>query len=356
VLRIIRTGDTRLWVAVGVVVGIGLMNKHTVLFWVAGMGVGLLATPERRLLASRWLVVGGAVAAFLVLPNLVWQVQHDFATLTFLGNLRRRLLAENMTQFVPIQLGLVTLAGTVVAIVGLRWLVRRPAGDTPSGSSYRALAIGYLAVVVVLFALGGKGYYVGSMYLPLVAAGSVAVERTWSARGRRGIAVAVVFTGLLSAPVFTPILPSSALRTVKLHEVNADLGGLLGWHDVARAVAAVHRSLPPGERAGAVILTSNYSEAGAVDYWRSSLGLPKAISGHNNYWIWGPGRARQGTAVVVGFSSDYLSRYFGRVDLAAVIRRSDGLLDKQEVGQSIWICRQQLRPWPVIWPELKTFS
>src|SRR5439155_7699659 len=142
-------GDVRLWLAVGAAVGLGLMDKHTMAFWVIGVGAGLLLTPQRRLLANRWFLCGAAIAAVLFAPNIIWQAQHHWASLEFSRNLRQRLLGENMSQFIPLQLGIATLAGTALWITALRRLFHR---DNP----YRWLAIAYLVLFVLLFASGGK--------------------------------------------------------------------------------------------------------------------------------------------------------------------------------------------------------
>ena len=162
VIRIVRTGNVRLWLGVGAVVGIGLLNKHTMAFWVAGAVVGLLATPQRAILRSRWALGGAAIAAAFALPNLVWQAQHDWATWTFLQHLRENNASSDTSQFIPTQLVMVTLGGTVVWVTALWAVIRRPAW-----AAYRWLAVGYAFLFVVLFASGGKGYYLGSWYLPL---------------------------------------------------------------------------------------------------------------------------------------------------------------------------------------------
>ena len=144
VLRIIRTGDARLWLAVGAVIGAGLMNKHSMLFWVGGAAVGLLATKQRHILWTPWLLGGAAIAFVIALPNLLWQIDHGWPTWEFLRNLRENDGAENMAEFIPLQLAILTFGGLVIWITGLVALVRRGArspghagsrSDTRSSSS-----------------------------------------------------------------------------------------------------------------------------------------------------------------------------------------------------------------------------
>lgn len=350
-VRLVRTGNPRWWVAIGAVVGVGLLNKDTMGFWVLG-AVGGLALTRPRVLANRWALMGGVTAVALVSPNLVWQIQHHWATLSFLHDLRAENGPTDMRQFVPLQLAMVTLAGTVVWVAGLRALVTDP--DWRSG---RWLAVGYLLCSVALFALGGKAYYLGSWYLPLVAVGAVVVERRWTPRAARALAAAVVVTGLATAPLFTPVLPEHEMAALGLDNANRDLGGMLGWPHVVSQISAQFHRLPPSQQAGAAILTANYSEAGAVDLWGPKLGLPRAVSGHNTYWWWGHPRATFSSAVIaVGLPRAFLTRYWGSVTQVATLGSDGALIDPQERGLPISLCTHQLVSWPSLWPAARHYG
>ncbi|HEX5367911.1 MAG TPA: glycosyltransferase family 39 protein [Dehalococcoidia bacterium] len=349
--RLIRNGDQRLWVAIGIVVGLGMMNKHAMAFWVAGAGIGLLVMPERRLLLSRWAVLGGAIAFLLFAPNLVWQARHGWATLEFLSNLRSNNSASDRSQFVPLQLLGMTLAGTVIWLVGLWALIRRK-----QWKRQRWLAVGYAALFVALFASGGKGYYVGSWYLPVIAVGAVVIERTWNKTAYWLLTSAVVVSGLIVAPLFTPILPEATAHSLHLDTTNKDLGGMMGWPHVVAEVATAFDSLPPDTRATATILTGNYSEAGAINFWRARYGLPEAISGHNTYWWWGYGQPQGGPVIAIGLPKSVLDRYWGDVQQITVLGSDGDIIDPQEQGNVIWLCREQKLPWAAIWPELRVYD
>ncbi|MGH9080568.1 MAG: glycosyltransferase family 39 protein, partial [Acidimicrobiales bacterium] len=352
VLRMVRSGDTRLWLAVGVVCGIGLLNKDTMAFWAIAAGLGLLCTPQRALLASRWAGAGAVIALVIFLPNLAWEASHHWATLEFLGNLRRNNSSTDLVQFAPLQLAIVTIAGTAVWVVALRALGRRA-----EWRSQRWLAYGFAVAFVVLFALGGKAYYLGSWYLPLVAMGAVVIERYWSRRNRRFLAVAIVATGLLTAPLFTPILPANVAVAAGFDTANKDLGGMLGWPHVVDQIASVVHGLPAGEGRTAVIFTEDYSEAGAVDFYGPGRGLPSAISGHNTFWLWGYGHPVPGAVVVaVGLPSSFVHRYWSSVTQVATLGTSGPPIDPQERGVPIWLCRDQRTSWASLWPAAKHYE
>jgi hypothetical protein len=114
--------------------------------------------------------------------------------------------------------------------------------------------------------------------------------------------------------------------------------------------------LPAGDQATLTILTENYSEAGAIEYWRGSLGLPQPISGQNSYWLWGYGPAHEdGTVIAVGLPKDLLDRFFGDVQVVGTVTNATNLHNK-EYGSPISICRDQRVPWAEIWPHVKDFS
>lgn len=352
VIRIVRSGDTRWWLGVGVVTGIGLLNKDSVLFWMAAAGGGLLLTPQRRVLASWWLLGGAAIAGAFALPTLVWEVAHHWATLEFLRNLRAANASSDLTQFAPVQLVLTGLGGTVLWIVALVAVVRRP-----EWRPQRWLAYGYGIAFVLTLALGGKAYYLGSWYLPLVAVGAVVVEASWPVRRVQGLAVLTAILGVVGIPVSTPVLPASTAVAAHLDTANQDLGAMLGWPRVVDQIAAVVDTLPPDARHHVVIFTANYSQAGAVDFYGPPLGLPQAISGHNTFWLWGYGDPAPGaTVVAVGLAPDFLRRYWSSVVPAGRLGTTGPPIDPQERGATIWVCRGQRVPWAVLWPAAKHYD
>jgi 4-amino-4-deoxy-L-arabinose transferase-like glycosyltransferase len=351
VVRLLRTGDERLWLLVGLVAGVGLLNKHLVLFFGLGLVVGLLATEARRQLRSPRLWAGGALALLIVAPNLLWQVQYGWPTIEMTRNLQARTSGLGTAlALVPMQLVMVNPFLAPIWMVGLWWLLRGP-----DGRRYRALGWAYVAILLVLVAVGGKFYYLAPMYVVLLGAGAVAAERALRRPARRVLTVLAVAAGLLTSPIALPVLPPAALNSVPVHKLNPELAETLGWQELVDTVAQVYQSLPPEERATAVIFTANYGEAGAIDLLGPARGLPAAISGHNNYWLWGPGQARVGTTIAVGVRRERLEAVFGEVTLAGRIANAYGV-DNGEQGAPVWLCRQQKLSWVEAWPSVKHYN
>jgi hypothetical protein len=349
--RLLRTRDGRLWIAIGVVAGVGLMNKDTMAFWAVGVVGGALLARDAALLRTRWFAFGVTIAVAIFVPNLVWQARHDWATIEFLRSLQSHTDSiSNPLLYFPYQLVLLGPLLAVIWIPGVWWLLR-----SEDARRYRALAYGYFVVLLLIFVLRGKAYYVGSWYPALFAAGSVRLARA----GRRPLPVYISYllvSGLTAAPFALPLVPSTSALAKTVAGANDELGEMFGWDTLAQQVASIAHGLPADEQRDLTILTSNYSEAGAIEYWRHDLQLPQPISRQNSYWIWGFGAAHDnGTTIAVGYSRPQLARYFTDVEQVGTVRTAIDLHNK-EYGTSIFVCRGQRIPWAAIWPSLQDYS
>lgn len=367
VLRILRTGNERLWLLVGTVVGVGLEAKDTILLLLAGLAVGFVVDRRSRIFRSPWLWGGVAVAFVLWAPNLIWQATNGWPTTQMDANLR----AEHAGLGYAVKYPFVTLLalGAFVAPVWMSgaWALWRDRRMT----RYRAFAVAFAFGFVVLWVvIPDRFYYLFGIYPVLIAAGALITEqvaagargffrpeprrrRLW--RSRRWAVGLVVGSGVLLLPVALPVLPPSALASVPLQKANYNLGEEIGWQDLTREVARAWRSLPPSERARAVVVTENYGEAGAIDRYGRRAGLPRPYSGHNSFWSWGPPRPSMGTTIAIGFDLGALTPYFGRCALSARVQNAENV-DNEEQGHPIWVCTDQRAPWPEIWTHFKHYG
>ncbi len=369
VLRILRTGDQRLWLLAGLVVGVSLLDKNTILFLVIGLAVGLLVARQWRVLASPWVLAAALIAVAIWTPNLIWQAQHGWPTVEMSGSLRRGHSGAGKTAFfVLVQLFLPGIWALPVWTAGL-WALWRET----RWRAYRAFAVCYAVLFVLVGVLiGDRPYYIGPTYVVLFAAGAIVTEGVVSGarrfyserpprrrllwRSRRAALVFVLVVFVLLLPTSLPVLPARVMATVPLQKANYDLGEEVGWPEMTRQVARAYVSLPVAERKTTAIITGNYGEAGAVDRYGPALGLPPAFSGHNNYWWWGPPPTDTTTVVFVGsWGPSYLSPYFSSVVPAGTIHNSQGV-QNDENGLGVWICRGPTMPWPALWRELRHYD
>jgi hypothetical protein len=306
------------------------------------------------MLRSPWPWAGAALALVLWLPDLAWNVQHQWAEVAMTQSLH----AENggigqAIAFVPSQLLVVGPVLAVFWIAGLLFLLR--------SSQWRPLAIAYLFLLAVFTLTAAKPYYLAGMYYVLFAAGGVWAERRLLAhrppRGVRGWVALMVAGVLFSLPITLPVLPASSLPKGSWESnVNKDLSATVGWHELVAQVAHVADGLPASQRAHLVVFTGDYGAAGAIDLWGSAYGLPRAISGHNNYWWWGTNTATDGsTTIAVDLSRSYLRTIFSQVTAAGSVSTPGGVWT-EERGDPIFVCRGQIVPWSKAWPAAKHYG
>lgn len=345
--RVVRTGEQRLWVVAGLVAGLALLNKPLIAFLMAGLGVGLLMVGPRRLLRSGWLWAGLAIALVVWSPWLVWQANHGWPQLDVSSAIAHGGSASSQPRWalLPFQLLLVSPVLAPVWIAGLVALLRRP-----HLRAFRFFAVAWLALVLVFVATDGKPYYVAGMFPVLLGAGGLETD-AWLERGRLRLrramlGAAIALSALVSAVIALPIIPAKDAGPVIA--TDADVGETIGWPELARTVAGVYRRA----RGDAVVFTSNYGEAGAVDRYGPPLGLPHAYSGHNGFGVWGPPPDRPGGVVVVGVDEPELRDRFEGCRLAARVSNTANV-DNDERGAPVDLCSGPRRAWSEIWSSLR---
>jgi Dolichyl-phosphate-mannose-protein mannosyltransferase len=358
VARVGRTGDCRWWLAGGMAVGLGVTDDHSAAFFAIAVFIGALLSGGRQMVWNRWFAAGTAIAVAFEVPDLWWQAQHGWATIAMTHALTQENGGlANIGTWVVGQLGMVTLALAWVWVAGLRFLWRsgRPL--------WRALAWAF-GLLFVLFALttGAKTYYLGAAYVYLLAAGAVAIDGWLQGRpGRlRNLMLATALTTAVALLVVLPVLPPADIAWT--YKTNPTLGETIGWPQFIRTVDAVWTSLPPSQRASAVIFTADYGEAGAVNELGRGTGLPTAASGQNSEWWWGPGNPHATTIVAVapgpadvtGYAA-YLSQFFTSVRVAATLS-NPYRIHNQEWGGHVYICTGPRQPWAQLWPRLRNYD
>jgi hypothetical protein len=367
-VRIINGGSPTLWLWLGVLLGLGLENKHSTAFFGAGILVGLLLTPERRHFAEKYIWLGGVIAFAIALPNILWQAVHHWPTYELLSNIAHsnKNVALSPAQFIAQQAVFLNLGTLPLWLSGLFWLF-----GSRDGRRYRVIGIIYLVTLAEFIVLHGKSYYLAPAYPMLFAAGGVAVERIFAARLKWIKPVflgAITAMGALCAPLVLPMLPPDKLvaymraihmepprtetsHTEALPQIFADQ---FGWEQMVGSVAHVYHHLQPEDEKRAAIFCQNYGEAGAIDFFGPKLGLPPAISGHQNYFFWGP-RDWTGEVILVLDTNDEDEReLFASVeDLGQVVNSPWAM--PFERRRHIYLCRDLKISVRELWPRIKNW-
>jgi dolichyl-phosphate-mannose-protein mannosyltransferase len=363
-MGILGRPSTMRWAALGVVLGLGLENKMSVLWLGAGLTAGLLATPSRRLLLTPGPWLAGAIAAALFAPHVAWQIAHGWPTLEFIRNASRDKMQTNTPlQFVADQVLNMNPFTAPVWLAGLVYLLASRA------ATYRALGVAFLTVAAILILNGtSRSGYLAPAYTTLFAAGGVAIEGVLVRRGRAASLIVLAAAGMVSAPLAVPLLStdryvaySRALGLAPSTEEKKEVGRLpqffadrQGWDRFVDQVAAAFDRLSPVERASAAVLVGNYGEAGAIEQLGQTRGLT-AISGHNNYWWWGPAGRTGDVLIVVSRSRERQEQRFASVEQVGVVDCGDCM--PYENGQSIFVCRG-LKPPSLAerWPQFRHYD
>jgi Dolichyl-phosphate-mannose-protein mannosyltransferase len=369
-IALVRSGDMRLWLAFGALAGIGLENKDTVLVFGFAVVAGLALTPERRLIANRWFLLGGVVALLIFLPNLIWIVEHHFPHLEQLANIRRnhRNVELSPLVFTAQQALFPGPFGAPLCLAGLWHFLGRRAGRP-----YRSVGFAYVILIGVLLAVGGRVYYPLPFYAVFLAAGAVALEE-WTRRralrwARGAYAGLVLAGGAILAPLAMPLLaPEAYLRYTRAlhlspppieHRKTSALPQLFadrfGWPEMAETVANVYHALSPEDQRRCAIFANDYGEAGAIDFYGPRLGLPKAISGHLTYWYWGPRGYTGECMIVLGDTRAGVERWFSDVRAAAVVSNAYSMRSQ---NFTVFVCRKPkgFATLQQAWPRLKNWN
>jgi 4-amino-4-deoxy-L-arabinose transferase-like glycosyltransferase len=351
VIRLLTSGDRRWWLPIGVVAGIALEAKWNIAFLIAGLAIGFVATasPFRRgsrpgsparLASGRYLLAGCAVMVVLIAPDIIWQAVHGLPNIGVFRHLQR-FAWELRIVYWPAQVFYTSVVLAPLWARGLRRLLRdaqlRPAG------------IAAAAVLLMQFLLGGKPYYPAGIYPLLFAAGSAGLSLTAARATRYCVA------GAMATLISLPVLPTAVLAFSPLQALNPELGEQVGWPREVSLVASVYKSLPPAQRARAALLAGNYGEAGAIDHFGPALGLPRAYSGHNNFWLWGPPPAQDTVVVAIGVSPSALRATFESVRQVTVCTNGLGISNLEE-GTPVYVATGMRTSWAAAWPAFRHYD
>jgi hypothetical protein len=376
IVRIIKGADPRLWLLAGVVAGLSIQSKYTVLFLLASLVAGLLLTPERRIMRSAWFAAGFAIALAIALPNFVWQAHYGFPMWELLraGQNGKNLVSSPPT-FLFQQALTTNLFLSPIWIIGLIWFLRTAA--------YRFLGYAYIALIAAMLLLHAKYYYPADVYPILIAAGAVQIE-AWTPQLRlfRGVVLAYAFVlGAIFVPYTLAILPERAFLAYQHRLTGSDISSLPGvwadmhgWPQFAATIKGIYESLPPADRGHAVVVAANFGEAAAIEFYEPDVPV---ISYHNQYWLWGT-RGYTGDVIIdVSGATEHLFKKW-----ALLGHTGNGIIDDfgscgpkehlytrarlvarfevpytldWETGIPIFICRGIRTPLATLWPNLKEY-
>jgi hypothetical protein len=363
----IKRDDPRYWLWFGVVAGVGLEEKYSIAVLGFAIVVGLLLTEQRRVFASKWIWLGGALAFLVFLPNFLWNVRNHWPFAELMHNIKtegRDVVLSPLAYFAQQVLILHPILAPMWVIGVLTFLF------SSRLKPYRFLGWCYLAVFAVFVALKGKNYYLTPIYPVYLAAGTVVIE-SFIARSRQfwlkpAILVLILAGGAWLAPLVIPVfstdqfisymekLPFKVPRSEHSHMraiLPQHYADQFGWEEIVAKVNQAYSTLSPEERAGCAIFAQDYGQAGAIDFLGRRYGLPPALSGHQTYFLWGPRGYSGNCMIVLDDSREVLETLFEHVEYAGKSADNPYALEREI---PVFICRgAKFGTLAELWPRLK---
>jgi Dolichyl-phosphate-mannose-protein mannosyltransferase len=357
VIRLLRSENPRWWVAIGATVGMGLMTKYTMVFFLAGIAGGMLLTPARRYLASGWFWAGGFLALAMCAPNLVWQARHDFISYHFLHHIHARDVREGRANGFLINQVLhnTNLFSVPVWIAGLIAYFR--------SRRYRMLGWMYAIPFLLFLVSKGRDYYLAAAYPMLFAMGAATAE-AWLAqltRGWQAATKAVFFTllagyGALASLFLVPWSTGGELKDFALKN-NGDLREEIGWPEFVTQIALIRDSLPADKRDGARVLVGNYGEAGAIEVFGPQLGIPQELEVTNSGWYRTFPKTPPTALIVAGWDAKDMSEQLTGCRLAG--HNGNPLIVNNEESRDhpdIYVCDGPRKSWREFWDDMQWYG
>jgi hypothetical protein len=365
IARIAKEGRETLWLAVGALSGLTILNKYGVLFWLSGLAVGICLTPLRRSLRHCWFWLGCLLCAAIALPNFIWQWRHHFPFLELMENIRRngRDIALSPLPYLQAQAQMLGFVAAILVPFALLFFFSK------KGRPFLALGWAYLIFLAEMMLLHGKMYYLAPVYPVLFSAGAVwledATQRKLLIWAKPALALAMIAIGCISAPTVLPLLsvPDFLAYEKKLGieqqkfenhqegvlpQLYADM---FGWEGIARRVAVYYHTLSPEEQGKTAIFANNYGDAGAIDFFGPRYGLPKAIGNHQNYWLWGPRDYTGESIIVLGDRDERDMRT--KCASYSIIGNTNDPLSRPDEWLPIYHCRGLKPDLQTMWPTNK---
>lgn len=340
------------WVLFGAVVGLGALNKYTMLWYGLALAAGLLASSARARFREPgpWLAL--LTAAAIVMPYAAWTWFHRLPTLEFLRE--RFEYARRETSLASLLVEQIKLLGPLsflVAMVGLISSLRRRAPP-----ERRVLGVAFSVVLLVVLAVRGKAYYVAPAYLPLLALGAVecgTLLASTRARIRAALGPLWIAAGLIALLGTLPVLPEGLRLRLRLHRINRELAQFADWKGL---VMQIGRSYSPFAARHPGILTDSYGTAAAIELLGSDVQLPHPLSGSNSYYFWNRDSPEPEELLSIGYSPEVLRQAFGRVETVGLLQMPSGLDNHFDFPRLIYHCYDKRKTLRDIWPQLRRFE
>ena len=360
VIRIVKRREQKLWVPVGVVIGIGLLTKLTIFFFIGALLISFVAIPSaRQYLRSKWILLTCLIPVAFVLPMIYWNYINGWPMIQFYREFTGDFSGGGPLNFLYTQMALVTFLNVPIVLIGLYFYLR-----SNEGKQLRALGLTYIILYAFMTVLNMKTYYLAPAYPMLYAGGAILIERGSVSKkgvfrwfGSRPYLACLLVVALLLAPITMPILsPPAVISAYGTGDYQASpMPDRYGWSGMVSNLSSAYDTLPATIKSQACIFTSNYGEASAVNFFGDSLGLPKAISGHNNYYIWGPDSCTGQVLITIGVSLSTVQQAYRNVTTLTTLSCQYCISYEQKLP--VYLCiNPNFTSFAALWPQVRHYD
>lgn len=341
IIKFINSENKKFLILLGITLGLGLMNKYTILIWAFGIFIGLFFYKKANIFKNKWLYISAFISLLIFLPNIIWQIQNDLPILKHLQALNENELAQTSTfGYILEQLEITT--PFIIFMCGLTGLF-----FNKGLKNYRSIGIASLVIFLTMWVLNAKTYYVFALYPVVFASGAVAISNVFSKKpvSIYLTAALVLLPMVYFIPQLTPIFPIK--KYVNFYQIKQDNGrveltgdyaDMFGWEEQVKLVDSVYQTLSGKEKNNCILWAENYGEAGALKILGKKYGLPNPISRHGSFWTWGYDNKNADVWISLGNEKPAVEFVFEEVELVKIITHKYAI--NEENGIPIYICRK----------------
>ena len=296
----IEAPKTRIALGIGLVLGLGIINKYSILFYGAALFGGILLSSSRKILWNKDFLIAMGISFMLILPNIIWQFQHNFPVVQHMHELRETQLQLISSIDFVLPLFFFFMPAMVIWIMGLIFVFR----DNQI-KKYRFVGWGFFLVILIVWLLRGKAYYLIGSFTILIPFGAVFFEKTFTKRLQLAMAGVMVLIFLPMSPYSLPLLSLPNLKDYctymaehynftaplrwengRIYPIPQDMADMHGWEEIPQKVAKIYHGLPPEKKSKCMIYAGSYGHAGVISYYREKYDLPEPASFSAGFLKW----------------------------------------------------------------------
>jgi 4-amino-4-deoxy-L-arabinose transferase-like glycosyltransferase len=300
-VRIIRYERNQDWYFLGITIGLGLMTKYSIIFFVGAMLLASLFSRQMVWFKTRYPYIAMIIAFVLFLPNLVWQWHHHFPVLDHMRELAETQLVHVDTVHFFVDQFQNQLGSSVIWFAGLLYLL-----FSRNMRDYRMFGFGFLFLLAIIYMLGGKTYYTLGIYPILFVFGGLAIEHEVHQDWIKWVLVVFMMTSnAVFSPYAIPFISAEKMQNYcammkknlgldgplrwedgSVRQLPQDYADMFGWEEIAQKVGRIYHALPDSARKQCHIYGGSYGHAGAINYFQKKYNLPEAHSLSASFLIW----------------------------------------------------------------------